>query len=97
MCFAMITIQDVEDAQEKWGQGIVEISSVYDEGGDFVKEPNYTLIHFMITKMVAFYSSLHLQAKCNFVQHSNQPFLTLSVKTVYALKIQVLQSKAGLM
>ena len=37
MCFAMITIQDVEDAQEKWGQGIVEISSAYDEGGDFVK------------------------------------------------------------
>ena len=37
MCFAMITIQDVEGAQEKWGQGIVEISSAYDEGGDFVK------------------------------------------------------------
>jgi hypothetical protein len=37
MCFAMITIQDVEDAQKKWGQGIVEISSVYSEGGDYVK------------------------------------------------------------
>ena len=37
MCFAMITIQDVEDAQERWSQGIVEISSAYDEGGDFVK------------------------------------------------------------
>ena len=33
----MITIQDVEDAQERWGQGIVEISSAYHEGGDFVK------------------------------------------------------------
>ena len=32
----MITTQDVEDAQEKWGQGIVEISSVYSKGGDFV-------------------------------------------------------------
>ena len=37
MCFAMITTKDVEDAQKKWGQGIVEISSVYSEGGDFVK------------------------------------------------------------
>mgnify|MGYP006051727621 FL=1 len=37
MCFAMITIQGVEDAQERWSQGIVEISSAYDEGGDFVK------------------------------------------------------------
>ena len=60
----MITIQDVEDAQERWGQGIVEISSAYDEGGDFVKESqNYTLIHFMITKMVASYSSLHLRKR----------------------------------
>ena len=33
----MITLQNVENAQEKWGQGIVEISSVYSEGGDFVK------------------------------------------------------------
>ena len=33
----MITKQDVEDAQEKWGRGIVEISSAYSEGGDFVK------------------------------------------------------------
>ena len=33
----MITTQDVEDAQEKWGQGIVEISSAYSEGGEFVK------------------------------------------------------------
>ena len=40
----------------------------------------------MITKMVAFYSSLHLQAKCNFVQHSNQPYLTLWVRNAYALK-----------
>ena len=32
----MITTQDVEDAQERWGQGIVEISSAYSEGGDFV-------------------------------------------------------------
>ena len=37
MCFAMITRQNVEDAQEKWGQGIVEISSAYSEGADFVK------------------------------------------------------------
>jgi len=37
MCLAMITRQDVEEAQEKWGQGIVEISSAYSEGGDFVK------------------------------------------------------------
>ncbi len=37
MCFAMITRQDVEEAQEKWGQGIVEISSAYSEGADFVK------------------------------------------------------------
>ena len=37
MCFAMITRQDVEEAQEKWGQGIVEISKEYDNGGDFVK------------------------------------------------------------
>ena len=37
MCIAMITRQDVEEAQEKWGQGIVEISSAYSEGGDFVK------------------------------------------------------------
>ena len=33
----MITIQDVEDAQEKWGQGIVEISSAYSEKGEYVK------------------------------------------------------------
>ena len=33
----MITRQDVEEAQEKWGQGIVEISSAYSEGADFVK------------------------------------------------------------
>ena len=33
----MITRQDVEEAQEKWGQGIVEISKEYDNGGDFVK------------------------------------------------------------
>ena len=32
----MITLQNVENAQEKWGQGIVEISSAYSEGGDFV-------------------------------------------------------------
>ena len=37
MCFVMITRQDVEEAQEKWGQGIVDISSAYSEGGDFVK------------------------------------------------------------
>ena len=37
MCLAMITRQDVEEAQEKWGQGIVEISKEYDNGGDFVK------------------------------------------------------------
>ena len=37
MCFAMITKHDVEEVQEKWGQGIVEISSAYSEGGDFVK------------------------------------------------------------
>ena len=33
----MITIQDVEDAQEKWSQGIVEISSAYSENGEYVK------------------------------------------------------------
>ncbi|MEK9738312.1 MAG: phosphoribosyl-AMP cyclohydrolase, partial [Euryarchaeota archaeon] len=33
----MITIQDVEDAQEKWGQGIVEISSAYSQNGEYVK------------------------------------------------------------
>ena len=33
----MISRQDVEEAQEKWGQGIVEISSAYSEGADFVK------------------------------------------------------------
>ena len=33
----MITTQDVEDAQEKWGQGIVEISSAYSENGEYVK------------------------------------------------------------
>ena len=33
----MITIQDVEDAQEKWGQGVVEISSAYSEKGEYVK------------------------------------------------------------
>ena len=38
MCLAMINTRDVEKAQEKWGQGIVEISSAYAEGGDFVKK-----------------------------------------------------------
>ena len=33
----MITLQEVEIAQENWGQGIVEISTEYDNGGDFVK------------------------------------------------------------
>ena len=33
----MITLQNVENAQEKWGQGIVDISTEYAKGGDFVK------------------------------------------------------------
>ena len=33
----MITLQDVENAQEKWGQGIVDISTEYAKGGDFEK------------------------------------------------------------
>ena len=33
----MITLQEVEIAQENWGQGIVEISTEYDNGGDFIK------------------------------------------------------------
>ena len=73
----MITIQDVEDAQEKWGQGIVEISSVYSKGGDFVTGLKSILIRFMITKMVVSYSSLLLQAKYSSVRHSIQPYPTL--------------------
>ena len=95
MCFAMITIQDVEDAQEKWGQGIVEISSAYDEGGDFVKRAELHIDSLYDTKMVVSYSSLLLRARYSFVRHSNQPYLTLWVKPVCALKRPVSQSKVG--
>ena len=33
----MITLEDVVNVQENWGQGIVDISTEYAKGGDFVK------------------------------------------------------------
>ena len=32
----MVSVEDVERAQKKWGDGIVEISKAHENGGDYV-------------------------------------------------------------
>ena len=33
----MLTVADVEEAQQAWGQGIVEIAAAHDAGEDYVQ------------------------------------------------------------
>ena len=33
----MVTVEDVEDAQHAWGEGIVAIATAHTSGGDYVE------------------------------------------------------------
>ena len=38
----MITVADVEDAQRKWGDGIVRIAAAHRTGGNYTETVSYT-------------------------------------------------------
>ena len=69
-----ISTQNVLDAQEQWGKGIVEIGKVYTEGGDFVSVARRLCRHSLWTVsrcIVQAYKSIC----CTFSSHQRRRFI----------------------
>ena len=67
---------DVEDAQEKWGQGIVRISSAYSENGDYVKRAELHINTLYDYKDGDVLFKPTFASDVSFVPHSIQHYLT---------------------
>ena len=53
----MVSVADVEGAQQAWGEGIVAIAAAHTSGGDFVGIATDHVTHCMLTKWGLCYSN----------------------------------------
>ena len=79
----MITIEDVNKAQQAWGEGIVAISAAHSSGGDYVALATKHVGRFTHMTLAKYYSNQHWRRKSNFVQRLKPRYLISLLRTVH--------------
>ena len=91
----VITVADVEDAQRKWGDGIVKIATTHSNGGNYVEIATNHVEHLYAYDLSEVLFKPTMASSINSAQRLKVHCPILSPQTVHVKKTVDLRSRAG--